>query len=281
MRSRTPRLVNGPASARFAQSTRSSPVTPAVVVGRPSPMFICRRSFGGDDKFSRMSAFRGSVAPAQSWNHFRFTVKDGVATITFDRSQKLNALTFEVYADLRDLLTELPQRDDVRVLVITGTGRGFSSGGDVNEIIGELQKMDPRDLLAFTRMTGTVTQRMRECPMPIIASVNGVAAGAGAVIALAADLRILARSASFAFLFTKVGLSGGDMGAAYLLPRVAGLGRATELLMLGGVIDAATADRYGLVSRLVGDDEIGGAVAELARILADGPPLAMAQNKGL
>ena len=119
-----------------------------------------------------MSAFRGSAAPTQSWNHFRYSVKDGVATITFDRPQKLNALTFQVYADLRDLLTELPQRDDVRVLVITGTGRGFSSGGDVNEIIGELQKMDPRDLLAFTRMTGTVTQRMRECPMPIIASVT-------------------------------------------------------------------------------------------------------------
>src|SRR5439155_1016396 len=112
-------------------------------------------------------------------------------TVTFDRPQKLNALTFQVYADLRDLLTELPQRDDVRVLVITGTGRGFSSGGDVTEIIGELQTMDPKSLLAFTRMTGTVTQRMRECPLPIIASVNGVAAGAGAVIALAADLRIL------------------------------------------------------------------------------------------
>src|SRR2546425_453356 len=180
MRSSTPTLVNGPASARFAQSIKRSPVTPAVVVGRPSPMFICRRSFGGDDKFSRMSVFRGSATPTKSWNHFRFAVKDGVATITFDRSQKLNALTFQVYADLRDLLTELPQRDDVRVLVITGTGRGFSSGGDVNEIIGELQKMDPRDLLAFTRMTGTVTQRMRECPVPIIASVNGVAAGAGA-----------------------------------------------------------------------------------------------------
>src|ERR1700719_4961989 len=127
-----------------------------------------------------MSAFRGSGAPPQSWSPFRFSIKEGVATLTFDRPQRLNALTFQVYADLRDLLTELPQRDDVRVLVITGTGRGFSSGGDVTEIIGELQKMDPRDLLAFTRMTGTVTQRMRDCPLPIIASVNGIAAGAGA-----------------------------------------------------------------------------------------------------
>src|SRR5437868_9667763 len=124
-----------------------------------------------------MSAFRGSAAPTQSWNHFRYSVKDGVATITFDRSQKLNALTFQVYADFHDLLTELPQRDDVRVLVITGTGRGLSSGGDVTEIIGELQKMDPRDLVAFARMTGTVTQQLRDCPLPIIASVLGVAAG--------------------------------------------------------------------------------------------------------
>src|SRR5689334_23375859 len=147
MRSSTPRLVNGPASARFAQSIRRSPVTPAVVVGRPSPMFIYRRTFGGDDKFSRMSAFRGSAALTQSWNHFRFTVKDGIATITFDRPQKLNALTFQVYADLRDLLTELPQRDDVRVLVITGTGRVFCTRRTAYEIIGELQKMDPRDLL--------------------------------------------------------------------------------------------------------------------------------------
>src|SRR5437667_9617335 len=173
-----------------------------------------------------MSAFRGSASPTQTWNDCRFAVNGAVATNTSDRPQKLNALTFQVYADLRDLLTELPQRDDVRVLVITGTGRGFSSGGDVTEIIGELQKMDPRDLLAFARMTGTVTQRMRDCPLPIIASVNGVAAGAGAVIALAADLRILARSATFSFLFPKVGLSGGALAAAYLLPRLIGLGRA-------------------------------------------------------
>ena len=208
-----------------------------------------------------MTAFRGSVAPTQSWDHFGFAVEDGIATITFDRPQKLNALTFKVYADLRDLLTDLPQRDDVRVLVITGTGRGFSSGGDVTEIIGELQKMDPRDLLAFTRMTGTVTQRMRDCPVPIIASVNGVAAGAGAVIALAADLRLLARSATFSFLFTRVGLSGGDMGSAYLLPRLIGLGRASELLLLGEQVTAAT--------------------IEVARRLAHGPALAYAATKML
>jgi len=228
-----------------------------------------------------MTAFRGSASPTQSWNHFRFAVEGGVATITFDRPKKLNALTFQVYADLRDLLTELPQRDDVRVVVITGTGRGFSSGGDVTEIIGELQRMDPGDLLAFTRMTGTVTQRMRDCPLPIIASVNGVAAGAGAVIALAADLRILAASATFSFLFTKVGLSGGDMGAAYLLPRLIGLGRASELLLLGETVTAQRALAIGLANAVVEDNELGAQSSGVARRLADGPALAYAATKML
>jgi len=228
-----------------------------------------------------MSAFRGSAMPTQSWNHFGFAVEDGIATVTFNRPQKLNALTFQAYADLRDLLTELPGRDDVRVLVITGTGRGFNSGGDVNAIIGALQKMDPRDLIAFTRMAGTVTQRMRDCPIPIIASVNGVAAGAGAVIALAADLRVLARSASVSFLFTKVGLSGGDMGSAYLLPRLIGLGRASELLLLGERVSAERALGIGLANAVVEDSELSSRTAELARALAQGPALAYAATKML
>ena len=228
-----------------------------------------------------MTAFRGSASPTPSWNHFGFVVEDGIATITFDRPKRLNALTFEVYADLRDLLTDLPQREDVRVLVITGTGRGFSSGGDVTEIIGELQKMDPRDLLAFTRMTGTVTQRMRDCPMPIIASGNGVAAGAGAVLALAADLRILAASSTIAFLFTRVGLSGGDMGAAYLLPRLVGLGRASELLLLGEPVTAQRALAIGLANAVVEDNELSAQTSELARRLADGPALAYSATKML
>ena len=228
-----------------------------------------------------MTAFRGSASPTPSWNHFRFGVQDGVATITFSRPQKLNALTFQVYADLRDLLTELPQRDDVKVLVITGTGRGFNSGGDVREIIGALQAMEPRELLAFTRMTGTVTQRMRDCPLPIIAAVNGVAAGAGAVIALAADLRILARSASFSFLFTKVGLSGGDMGSAYLLPRLIGLGRASELLLLGESVSSDRALAIGLANAVVEDSELSAKTSELARALAEGPALAYAATKML
>src|SRR5262249_17941082 len=142
-------------------------------------------------------------------------IKDGVATVTFNRPDKLNALTFEAYADLRDLVAELPARDNVRVLVITGQGRGFCSGGDVEEIIGALQELDTAALLEFTRMTGTVVKALRETPVPVIAAINGVAAGAGSVIALAADFRIMARSASFAFLFTRVGLSGADMGSAY------------------------------------------------------------------
>jgi enoyl-CoA hydratase/carnithine racemase len=165
--------------------------------------------------------------------------------------------------------------------VIRGEGKGFCGGGDVNEIIGELLTMEPRDLMRFTKMTGDVIRSMRECPIPIIAAVHGIAAGAGSVIALAADFRVVSTSGRFAFLFTKVGLSGGDMGAAYLLPRVVGLGRATELLMLGDTIDSATADRYGLVSQLVADDELPAAVDALARRLADGPTLAFAQTKSL
>lgn len=228
-----------------------------------------------------MSPHRGSAPFTAEWKHFDFAVDDGVATVTFNRPERLNALTFEVYADLRDLLDELPHRSDVRVLVIAGRGRGFCSGGDVDDIIGALQAMDPRDLLDFTRMTGAVVQKMRELPLPIIASVNGVAAGAGSVIALAADLRLLARSAKFAFLFTRVGLAGADMGAAYLLPRLVGLGRATQLLLLGDSLPAEDADRIGLVTSLVDDADLAAATAALARRLADGPALAYASTKSL
>jgi enoyl-CoA hydratase/carnithine racemase len=225
--------------------------------------------------------FHASPRLTEHWRHFRFTKADGVATVTLDRPEKLNPLTFESYADLRDLLAELPHHQDVRVLVIRGEGKGFCGGGDVEEIIGELVKMEPRDLMRFTKMTGDVIRVMRECPIPIIAAVHGIAAGAGAVVALAADFRVVSESGRFAFLFTKVGLSGGDMGAAYLLPRVVGLGRATELLMLGGTIDAATADRYGLVSRLTSDADLSSTVADLATTLASGPTLAYAQTKSL
>ena len=226
-----------------------------------------------------MSPFRGSVPFTEDWKNFRFEIEDAVATVTFDRPERLNALTFEAYADLRELLAELPHRDDVRVLVITGEGRGFCSGGDVEDIIGALQGMGAKELLDFTRMTGSVVQRMRECPLPIIAAVNGVAAGAGAVIALAADLRILARSARLSFLFTKVGLAGADMGSAYLLPRLVGLGRATELLLLGEDVEPARAAEIGLANRVVEDAALMKETAELATKLAEGPATAYATTK--
>jgi enoyl-CoA hydratase/carnithine racemase len=228
-----------------------------------------------------MTRFRASAGFTEQWQHFDFEVAGGVATITLARPEKLGALTFDAYADLRDLLAELPHRGDARVLVITGTGRGFCSGGDVVEIIGALQSMGVGDLLEFTRMTGSVVRALRECPLPVIAAVNGVAAGAGAVIALASDLRLLARSASFAFLFTKVGLSGADMGSAYLLPRVIGLGRATELLMLGDSVDAERALEIGLATSVVDDDALLAAALALARRLADGPALAYSTTKVL
>lgn len=229
-----------------------------------------------------MSPFRASHDLTKDWKHFRLEVDENrVATVTFTRPERLNALTFEVYADLRDLFAEIPNRDDVRALIITGTGRGFCSGGDVHEIIGKLLEMDHRELLDFTRMTGAVVQRMRECPLPIVAAVNGVAAGAGAVIALAADFRLLAASASFTFLFTKVGLAGADMGSAYLLPRLVGLGRATELLMLGDKLDARRAHEIGLATLVVEDGELPVRAGQLARHLATGPALAYAATKML
>jgi len=228
-----------------------------------------------------MSPFRGSAPLTSRWEHFQFSVTGGVATVRLDRPDKLNALTFDAYADLRDLLAELPQRGDSLVLVVRGSGRAFCSGGDVHEIIGATLSMAPDELLVFTRMTGQVIQAMRECPVPIIAAVHGMAAGAGAVIALAADFRVCTPAARFAFLFTKVGLSGADMGAAYLLPRLVGLGHATRLLMLGDTISADEASRIGLVSELVEAEEFDQAVDGLAQRLASGPVQAYAQTKAL
>ena len=177
------------------------------------------------------------------WEHFDYEERDGVATVTFARPDRLNSLTFEVYADIRDLTQSLRGRgDEVRVLVIRGEGRGFCSGGDVEEIIGRLLKMGTREVYEFARMTGACVRNLREIPQPVIASVNGIAAGAGAVLATAADLRVLAESASFRFLFTSVGISGGDMGVCWLLPRIVGLGRASEILLLGGKVTSREAE---------------------------------------
>nr|BFD82082.1 enoyl-CoA hydratase family protein [Streptomyces sp. Xyl84] len=228
-----------------------------------------------------MSPFTGSVTRTSAWRHLRVELDGGVATVTLARPDKLNALTFGAYADLRDLLAELSRERAVRALVLAGEGRGFCSGGDVDEIIGATLSMDTAELLDFNRMTGQVVRAVRECPFPVIAAVHGVAAGAGAVLALAADFRVADPSARFAFLFTRVGLSGGDMGAAYLLPRVVGLGHATRLLMLGEPVRAPEAERIGLISQLTDEGHADEAARVLAHRLADGPALAHAQTKAL
>jgi enoyl-CoA hydratase/carnithine racemase len=210
---------------------------------------------------------------------FLYEVNDGLATITLNRPEVMNALTFEIYAQLRDLFEALRYDETVRAVVLTGAGDNFCSGGDVHEIIGELLKRDMKGHLEFTRMTGAVVQNMRQLDKPIIAALNGMTAGAGAVLALASDLRIASEKARFAFLFTKVGLTGADMGAGYLLPRVVGMGRAFELLLLGDAIDAATAERYGLVNRVVAHAELLSKAHEWARRLADGPTLAISMTK--
>jgi enoyl-CoA hydratase/carnithine racemase len=226
-------------------------------------------------------SFRASAPFVDDWKHFRVELDDRVATITLDRPRRLNALTFDVYADLRDLFAELPLRDGVDAVIVTGEGAGFCSGGDVDEIIGALRSFDTRQLLDFTRMTGAVVRNMRECQTPIIAAVNGTAAGAGAVIALAADFRLCVPAATFRFLFTNVGLSGGDMGSAYLLPRLVGLGRATEILMFGDPVGAEDAVTIGLANRVVAADRLLDEARTLARRLADGPRFAYAATKTL
>lgn len=203
----------------------------------------------------------------------------GVATITLNRPERLNALTFEAYAELRDTFRRIGSEVGTRAVVLTGAGRGFCSGGDVEEIIGVLLGRGREELLEFTKMTCDLVLAMRRCPLPVVAALNGTVAGAGAVIATACDFRIAAPSARIAFLFTKVGLSGADMGAAWLLPRLVGLARATELLMTGEFIDADTALRIGLYHRVVPQDELLGAALDLAARLARGPAAALAVTK--
>jgi enoyl-CoA hydratase/carnithine racemase len=222
---------------------------------------------------------RTTTRTADGQYDFDYTVEDHVATVTFNRPDVLNALTLDIYAQFRDLLEALRYDDEVRVLVLTGAGRGFCSGGDVHDIIGALLDADMRAHLEFTRMTGAVVGNMRLLDKPIIAAVNGTAAGAGAAISLAADLCIASEQSKFAFLFTRVGLTGADMGSAYLLPRVIGQRRALELLMFGDVIDPQTAERYGIVNRVVPHDDLLPTAQEWARRLADGPTLALGMTK--
>jgi enoyl-CoA hydratase/carnithine racemase len=211
---------------------------------------------------------------------FRYELSpNGVATITFTRPDTLNSLTFEVYEELRDTFAALDSAEGVRAVVLTGEGRAFCSGGDVNSIIGELFARDMQGLVAFTRVTGALIRNIRACRRPVVAAVNGTAVGAGAVIALACDFRIASTSAKFGFIFPKVGLCGADMGAAYLLPRVVGLGRANELLFLGDVIGVERALSIGLVNDVCPPEECLPKARALAERLASGPAFAHAMTK--
>lgn len=210
---------------------------------------------------------------------FRYEESGAVATLTLDRPDKLNALTFEVYRELIETFRSLGARERVRAVVVTGAGKAFCTGGDVEQIIGELLQRDAEGLVEFTRMTCELVRAMRALPKPIVASLNGTVAGAGAAIAVASDIRLAAEQARIAFLFVKVGLAGADMGIAHLLPRIVGLGRASELLMTGDFIDAAEAHRIGLYNRVVPQEQLAMATSELALRLARGPAEALAATK--
>jgi enoyl-CoA hydratase/carnithine racemase len=211
---------------------------------------------------------------------FALVIERGVAEITLDRPQRLNSLTFEVYRELADTVAALADVGEARAVVLTGRGRGFCSGGDQDDIIAELFARDMAGLLEFTRMTGRLVREILRLKKPVIAAVNGVAVGAGAVIAAACDLRIAAAGARFGYLFPRVGLSGADMGAAWLLPRIVGQGNAAELLYLGDLIDAEHALRIGLVNRVAPDGEAALAMArDWAARLARGPAFAHAMTK--
>ena len=210
---------------------------------------------------------------------FKYSVENSIATITLNRPERLNALTFEVYRELIEVFAALRDEKDVRVVVITGAGRAFCSGGDVHDIIGELFKRNMEGLLEFTRMTCDLIRNIRALPKPVIASLNGTTAGAGACIALASDIRIASETAKIAFLFVKVGLAGTDMGASYLLPRVVGLAKATELLLTGDFISAQEAERLGLYNRVVPADKLAEATREFAERLAQGPSFGLAKTK--
>ena len=212
---------------------------------------------------------------------FLYTEADGVGTITLNRPERYNALTFEVYAELGAFFKQLATRDEVRVIVITGAGKAFCSGGDVEDIIGELFSRDSRGLLDFTRMTGDVVRAIRTCRKPVIGALNGTTCGAGAAIALACDFRIASTYAKCAFLFTKVGLSGADMGACFLLPRVVGMTKATELLMLGDFIDAAECERIGLYNEVLEPDQLMQRVKALAEKLCKGPQFGLSVTKDM
>ncbi|MEA1072775.1 enoyl-CoA hydratase family protein [Sphingomonas sp. LY160] len=209
--------------------------------------------------------------------HFGWRFAEGVATITLDRPEKKNPLTFDSYAELRDTFRALVVTPQVRAVVIAGAGGNFCSGGDVHEIIGPLTKMAMPELIAFTRMTGDLVRAMRACPQPIVAAVEGVCAGAGAILAMASDIRFAAPGAKTAFLFTRVGLAGADMGACAILPRLIGHGRAAELLFTGRSMSAEEGERWGFYSRIV--DDVHAEAVAAATAIAGGPAFAHSMTK--
>ena len=211
--------------------------------------------------------------------HFQLSVAGKVATVTLNRPEKKNPLTFESYRELADFFLAAQKEEDIKAIVVTGAGGNFSSGGDVFEIIGPLVAMETKDLLKFTRMTGELVKTMRACPQPIIAAIDGICAGAGAIIAMASDLRLGTAETKVAFLFNRVGLAGCDMGACAMLPRIVGQGRAAELLYTGRVLRGDEAERWGFLNRLVARENVLADAQALAAELADGPTFANAMTK--
>jgi enoyl-CoA hydratase/carnithine racemase len=221
----------------------------------------------------------GRTLADYSAQHFKYIYKDGVASITLDRPERKNPLTFDSYAELRDLFRAMALAPDVKAVVLAGSGENFCSGGDVHEIIGPLTELEMPGLLAFTRMTGDLVKAMRVCPQPIIAAIDGVCAGAGAILAMASDIRLGTARSKTAFLFTRVGLAGCDMGACAILPRIIGQGRAAELLFTGRSMNGDEAERWGFLNRLCEPGELLSAATALAAELASGPTFAHGMTK--
>jgi enoyl-CoA hydratase/carnithine racemase len=211
--------------------------------------------------------------------HFLWAFADGIATVTLNRPERKNPLTFESYAELRDTFRALVYEDAVKAVIVRGAGGNFSSGGDVHDIIGPLVRMDTTGLLKFTRMTGDLVKAMRACPQPVIASVNGICAGAGAIMAMASDIRLAATDAKVAFLFNRVGLAGCDMGACAMLPRIVGQGRAAELLFYGRSLGAEEGERWGFFNKVVAADALDAEAQSWAAKLVAGPAFANAMTK--
>jgi enoyl-CoA hydratase/carnithine racemase len=225
----------------------------------------------------------GNRRPAAGYGatHFLWDVKEGVGTITLNRPERKNPLTFDSYAELRDLFRQLKYADDVHAVVVQGAGGNFCSGGDVHEIIGPLVKLKAPELLMFTRMTGDLVKAMRDCPQTIVAAIDGVCAGAGAIVAMASDLRIGTARSKTAFLFNRVGLAGCDMGACAMLPRIVGQGRASELLYTGRSLGGEEGERWGFFNGLAAPEELAQQAQTLARQLVEGPTFANGITKAM